>query len=119
MKETQYVTNIKNAFEEVGAKVVKYVGNEFGEKGTPDLIGVIDCVPFVIEAKVGINQPSEIQIQRLREWADAGSVALLVTYPMHTPENISRYFYMSDLIVGERGTWEQWQADFEAWDIEH
>ena len=89
MTEAQYVTNIIKELEAIGAKAVKFVENEYTEKGTPDIIGCYKGCCFVIEAKVGNNTPTAIQVQRMYEWHNADAIGLYATYPTFTAKEMA------------------------------
>ena len=89
MKESKYVTNLLHCLNsDPTIKAVKYVGSEWGEKGTPDIIGVIDSVAFVIEAKIYPNTLSEIQKRQLDEWREADAIPVIAIYPQDSPKDI-------------------------------
>jgi len=75
MKESTLKTRIKRDLTRLGCKVIAYPNTGLGEKGTPDLIGCYRGQMFLIEAKVGDNDPSKIQYRRLDEWNEAGAFA--------------------------------------------
>lgn len=77
MKESQLVKRLLARFTMIpGCKVVKFHGNQFTRSGEPDLFGSYLGRIFVIEAKVGGNKLTRLQEQRLKEWAEAGAVAV-------------------------------------------
>ncbi len=89
MTEADYQRAVQAALEKVGAKVIKTNGSPFMEKGTPDLIGCYNGRMFVIETKLSGNTTTVIQQRRLKEWENAGAIALVATYPQDTPHQIA------------------------------
>lgn len=96
MNENTYVRFMRVELELLGAKTVKFVPSGTGT-GEPDVIGSYDGQTFVIEAKVYPNTPSELQLERRKEWAKAGAIAVIATYPMHTPKLVAK------VVVGMAG----------------
>ena len=78
--ESRLQQRIKKALlKEVGGKWWKVHGSAFQESGQPDLDGVVDGISFKFEVKVPIEGgPSDLQLQTLAEWREAGSVACIV-----------------------------------------
>lgn len=62
----------------VPIKAIKYHGGPFGEAGTPDWHITLRGRSYWIEAKVGDNDLTPIQAERLRQWAAAGAVTAVV-----------------------------------------
>lgn len=91
MNEQQYVTNIIKAINEGGGKAVKFVENEYSEKGTPDIIGSYNGRMIVVEAKVDDNNVSVIQGIRLDQWFDAGAISLACWNKFSNPKNIINF----------------------------
>lgn len=52
----------------------KYHGSEFGLGGEPDLYGCYRGRAFAVEAKRPGEEPSRLQLERLKEWAAAGAI---------------------------------------------
>lgn len=94
MNEAEYKKAIRDDLNGNGAKVIPLVTGEMTERGTPDIIGVIDGLAFVIEAKVEGNEPTDIQKERLKEWLTAGAIPIIATYPHHKPEMIYGFLSM-------------------------
>lgn len=87
-EETKLQKKIQSFVVKNGGTAVKVHGNAFQRKGDPDLRGafpveIIDkeeepfyrWVHFQIEAKVGDEQPTPIQLLRLAEWRELGYAA--------------------------------------------
>ncbi|MBI9082713.1 MAG: hypothetical protein JEZ11_03890 [Desulfobacterales bacterium] len=49
-----------------------------GKKGEPDITGAYRGLRLEIEVKAGDNQPSKIQIARLKAWKDCGCLSMCV-----------------------------------------
>ena len=80
MKESALVHNLLKALNAAGAKAIKIHGSAFSEAGTPDIIGAAGFQSgraFAIECKVGRNQPTALQRQRLHEWECGGAVTAI------------------------------------------
>lgn len=60
-------------------KVLKMHGNQYAEKGTPDIIGSLYGHAFALEVKRPGGKTTKIQDIRLAEWAAAGAVTAVVT----------------------------------------
>jgi hypothetical protein len=90
MLESDYKRDIRKALEKVGAKVIPIVTGPLTERGTPDIIGAINGMCFVIEAKVYPNTTTLIQDERLKEWQAAGAYVLVPTYPYNTVEEVAQ-----------------------------
>jgi hypothetical protein len=78
MKESDLQRNVLkalNAMDDVKAIANHQAG--YGRKGEPDIFGCVAGRAFVIELKVGKNKPTELQLQRLKEWSDVNAFALV------------------------------------------
>ncbi len=51
-------------------------GGMFVKKGMPDIYGCMNGRMFVIEVKVVGKAPTELQYKRLKEWQEAGALAI-------------------------------------------
>ena len=73
--ETNIVKNIKKKLETIpGVVVRKRHGTAFGIKGDPDLYGLVRGRHFEIEVKRPGENPTELQLSRMREWKAAGAI---------------------------------------------
>lgn len=63
------------ALKAVGAKVIKTHGNKFSVSGTPDLFGVWQGIPFLIECKNETGTVEELQELEIIDWRKAGAIA--------------------------------------------
>jgi len=91
MTEADYKREIREKIKDRGGKCVPIITGEMTEKGTPDIIGCMHGMAFVIEAKLDYNEPSKIQEQRLKEWANAGAIVLIVYMNRHLPKYIAEF----------------------------
>ena len=78
IKESKSVLNIKKAIKANGGYIEKIGGGGFQAEGIPDLIACIDGRFYGIEGKVGKNEPSPIQIIKLRNIVKAGGRGIFV-----------------------------------------
>lgn len=60
-----------------GAKAIKMHGSPFMEKGTPDIFASRNIM-WAIEVKQKGKKPRRLQQHRLKEWKNAGAVAICV-----------------------------------------
>jgi len=60
-------------------KAINFFPGTNGERGTPDVLCCCRGQFFVIELKAEGKQPNRLQVQRLREWKNAGAVPLVFT----------------------------------------
>jgi hypothetical protein len=80
MSETQLVNKILVYVHGLRGKAIKIHGSVFMESGTPDILGGIPAVNnrdvrwvhFFVECKLPGNDPTPIQLHRLREWQAVG-----------------------------------------------
>jgi predicted Zn-ribbon and HTH transcriptional regulator len=72
-RETQFVDTVIEKLKAIGGDWEKRHGSGRGLNGQPDITGCIEGRRVEIEAKVGGNNPSELQLQRLVGWAKAGA----------------------------------------------
>ena len=75
-----------------GVVVRKRHGTAMGIAGDPDLYGTVGGRHFEIEVKRPGSQLTELQAQRLREWAQAGAI----TGVAHTVEDTLRILGISE-----------------------
>lgn len=84
MRESDLISKIKKHVEElrrqgVPIKCLKIHGNQFTERGTPDLHITCRSRSFWVECKVPGEKPTAIQLQRIEEWRAAGATVAVVT----------------------------------------
>ena len=93
MLEKSIVGSIVKALRvQPGVVVRKRHGTAMGVAGDPDLYGTIGGRHFEIEVKRPGSQLTELQAQRLREWAHAGAI----TGVAHTVEDTLRILGISE-----------------------
>lgn len=76
--ESSFVVKIKRYLKDRGAYCEKIWGGGFQSAGIPDIIGCYRGYFIGIEAKVGKNQPSEIQKVKIKNIIKAGGFAKVV-----------------------------------------
>lgn len=75
--EAKVVKAVMREFRKRGGKIIKTTPPGV-EDGTPDLVGCLHRRMFCIECKAQEEEPSPLQKKRLKEWAAAGAVTMLV-----------------------------------------
>ena len=60
---------------------IKIHGNPFMPSGTPDLLGCVDGLFFGFEVKVPGEEPSQLQIESIRDIRRAGGVGEIIETP--------------------------------------
>ena len=90
MKESTLVNNILKYLNGLPkCKAIKRHGGMFGRAGEPDITGCKDGKHFEIEVKVPWKMPTEIQLQRMKEWTNAGALVFVAHELWHVKENIN------------------------------
>ena len=80
MKESTLKKKVLEYLNSVpGCKAIKMHGNRYVEAGTPDICCCYQGRAMWIELKRPGEQPTPIQLKRLREWQEAGAVVGWVT----------------------------------------
>ena len=75
----QMLDHVKKLRQDGAAiKAMKIHGSMYQESGTPDVHVTYKGRSYWIEAKVGNNKPTLIQLLRIKEWGDSGAVAVVV-----------------------------------------
>jgi len=72
-REAAFVSKAMKLLSSIGGNWEKRHGTAYGKAGQPDITGCVCGHRVEIEVKVGRNEPTEIQIERLAEWARAGA----------------------------------------------
>jgi len=72
---------------------VNYIGGQYANNGTSDILACVDGRFVAIEAKAGDNKPTALQVEYLARVEAAGGVALVINeqgleYLRHCLENI-------------------------------
>ncbi len=83
MSESQLVRRILRYIETrridgCPIKARKNHGSRFSDAGDPDLTICYRGFLLMLEVKIGNNKPTKIQLERLRQWKDAGAIAEVV-----------------------------------------
>ena len=86
--ETRYLDRIRELLTVRGAKLIKLHGSAYMKKGNPDIIGVLNGIPFVVETKFLGGEISDKQDYELNEWQKSGTVVVRALYEYDTPEVI-------------------------------
>lgn len=60
------------------AYAVNYIGGQYANNGTPDILACLNGRFFGIEVKAGTNKPTALQIHALAAIEAAGGVALVI-----------------------------------------
>ena len=79
-EEKTYENKIKKYIKDVGGYYVKYHGNKFSTKGTPDLLVCIKGHFLAIEVKAEDGIPTKLQLDKIDDIRKAGGLAF-VAYP--------------------------------------
>lgn len=75
MTESYIVSKILKLLRAHGAKVIKHHGSAFASAGEPDIIACIRGKTYCLEIKKPGEKPTPLQLQRLKEWENAGATA--------------------------------------------
>ena len=78
--EKQFENRIKNYLKSKNCYCVKYFGCMYSTSGTPDLLTCINGYFVAIEVKAQDGEPSELQLQKIKDIRKAGGFAYVV-YP--------------------------------------
>ena len=76
--ESKVKTRIHAALKAAGAYAVNYIGGQYANNGTPDILGVLNSRFIAIEAKAGRGKPTALQLKALRQIEEAGGLALVI-----------------------------------------
>lgn len=93
MLESEYKRKIRDELKLIGAKTIPLITGQLNSRGEPDILGALQGLCFVVEAKVGRNTVSYIQKERLEQWQTAGALVFVVTYPEHQPVMVARMIH--------------------------
>jgi len=66
------------ALKAAGAYAVNYIGGQYANSGTPDILACLDGRFIGIEAKAKKNKPTALQVLALKRIDAAGGLALVV-----------------------------------------
>jgi Holliday junction resolvase len=70
--EAKVKAKIHKALKAAGAYAVNYIGGQFANNGTPDILACLEGRFIGIEAKAGRGKPTDLQISNLRKIHNAG-----------------------------------------------
>jgi Holliday junction resolvase len=76
--EAKVKAKIHKLLKEAGAYAVNYIGGQYANSGTPDILACLKGQFIGIEAKAGKNKPTVLQISNLRKIREAGGMALVI-----------------------------------------
>lgn len=76
--EAKVKRTIHRLLTEAGAYAVNYIGGQYANNGTPDILACLNGRFIGIEAKAGTNKPTALQINALAAIDEAGGVALVI-----------------------------------------
>ena len=76
--ESKVKARIHAALKAAGAYAVNYIGGQYANNGTPDILGVLDSRFIAVEAKAGRGRPTALQLKALRQIDEAGGLALVI-----------------------------------------
>lgn len=76
--EAKVKAKIHKYLKDAGAYAVNYIGGQYANNGTPDILACVKGRFFGIEAKAGRGKPTTLQLINLRKIDEAGGVALVI-----------------------------------------
>ena len=76
--EAKVKAKIHAALKASGAYAVNYIGGQYANNGTPDILACLNSRFIGIEAKAGRGKPTALQIKNLRTINAAGGLALVI-----------------------------------------
>lgn len=76
--ESKVKRTIHRLLTEAGAYAVNYIGGQYANNGTPDILACVGGRFVGIEAKAGTNKPTALQINALAAIHAAGGLALVI-----------------------------------------
>jgi hypothetical protein len=76
--EAKVKARVHSRLKAAGAYSVNYIGGNFANNGTPDILSCLNGRFFGIEVKAGTNKPTALQIKALAAIDAAGGVALVI-----------------------------------------
>lgn len=90
--EAKVKARVHAALRAAGAYAVNYIGGQYANNGTPDILACVKGRFFGIEVKAGSNKPTALQIKALIDIEAHGGVALVtnesnLTHLIHCLEN--------------------------------
>jgi Holliday junction resolvase len=76
--ESKVKKKVHAMLKEHGAYAVNYIGGQYANSGTPDILACLSGFFIGIECKAGRGRPTALQIKNLRDIAKAGGLALVI-----------------------------------------
>ena len=94
--EADVKTAVKECLKAMKAWYFMPSMNGFGRAGVPDIVGVLNGIPFAVETKFGHNKPTPAQKAELLASYNAGTVSMIIN------ETLLEVFVdvMSDIQLG-------------------
>ena len=108
--ETRYLDRIRELLTVRGAKLIKLHGSAYMKKGNPDIIGVLNGIPFVVETKYLHGDISDKQQYEMDEWRRAGTVVVSAFYEHDTPEDIESLVVLKVWLARRKIRWDENEA---------
>lgn len=100
--EAKVKDRIHAALKAAGAYAVNYIGGQYANNGTPDILGVLDSRFIAIEAKAGKGRPTLLQLKALRQIDEAGGLALVI--------NETNIDYLKECLADVRTARSNWRV---------
>lgn len=76
--EAKVKARVHAALRAAGAYAVNYIGGQYANNGTPDILACVKGRFFGIEVKAGSNKPTALQIKALIDIETHNGVALVI-----------------------------------------
>ena len=76
--ESKVKARIHAALKAAGAYAVNYIGGQYANNGTPDILACFKGSFIAIECKAGRGVPTALQLKNLRDIANTGGLALVI-----------------------------------------
>ena len=76
--ESKVKKKVHAMLKEHGTYAVNYIGGQYANNGTPDILACLSGFFIGIECKAGRGRPTALQIKNLRDIAKAGGLALVI-----------------------------------------
>jgi hypothetical protein len=76
--ESLVKARIHAALKAAGAYAVNYIGGQYANNGTPDILACLNGRFIGIEAKAGRGKPTALQVRALRQIHEAGGLAFVI-----------------------------------------
>jgi len=76
--ESKVKKKVHATLKSYGAYAVNYIGGQYANNGTPDILACFNGFFIGIECKAGRGVPTALQIKNLRDIAKTGGLALVI-----------------------------------------